>query len=39
MSIVNTLVEGDLDEAAAVKILAATHHVPGDATGSMGGDT
>lgn len=36
MSIVNTLVEGDLDEAAAVKILAATHHVPGVYYGKRG---
>jgi hypothetical protein len=36
MSIINTLVEGDLDEAAAVKLVRDTHHVPGVCYGKRG---
>jgi hypothetical protein len=36
MSIINTLVEGDLDEAAAGKLVRATHHTPGVCYGKHG---
>lgn len=36
MAVINTLVEGDLDEAAAVKLVTDTHHVPGICYGKRG---
>jgi hypothetical protein len=36
MAIINTLVEGDLDEAAAKKIVSATDHIPGVCYGKQG---
>jgi hypothetical protein len=36
MSIINTLVEGDLDEAAAWKLVTASHHTPGVCYGKHG---
>ena len=36
MAIINTLVEGDLDEAAALRLVRATHHTPGVCFGKRG---
>jgi hypothetical protein len=36
MSIVNSLVEGDLDEAVAVKLIRDTNHIPGVCYGKHG---
>lgn len=36
MAIINTLVEGDLDEAAALKLIAAANHIPGVCYGKHG---
>lgn len=36
MPIINTLVEGDLDEAAAIRLVRHSHHVPGVCYGKRG---